>query len=562
MASVHHRYATIGGRRLFYREAGPAGAPAVVLLHGFPASSFMFRDLIPALADRYHVIAPDHLGFGLSDAPPAAEFGYTFDALAGLTAGLLSQLGVTRYALHVQDYGAPVGWRLALADPAAVTVTAIITQSGNGYEAGLTEDFWKPVREYWQDRSPHTEAAIRQALALDAIRWQYLHGVPDESLVSPDTWNHDFALVSRPGNDLVQLALFAGLPREVVAELERLRTENARLLRLLKLSPEQAALPRPGQAGLFEAPPGPVHGGSSPAEKVAFFGALFAARTDVADVPEGCQGDRGAGGAGGVTVGRGRPRVDVFHHACPGRDRPPSGLGTAAGGDGAARRMKLASYDRLFPSQDLLPAGGVGNLIAAPLFRPARDEGRTVFVDPGTLEPYRDQWAFLSTLGRMSPREADRAADKTDRVLTGQVKRLAAATSSQTRPPAAPVIGARLGAGIRLELAELTPSLAATLRHTASIPNPVFYERQRMRASTWNVPRFLHGFDETIDGGLILPRGLTGTVTTLAGEAGSRLQITDERSAGDRAGIYLHRDTNQSPARGRRLPSRASSLGL
>jgi pimeloyl-ACP methyl ester carboxylesterase len=206
MASVHHRYATIDGQRLFYREAGPAGAPAVVLLHGFPASSFMFRDLIPILADRYHVIAPDHLGFGLSDAPPAAEFGYSFDALAGLTAGLLRQLGVTRYAMYVQDYGAPVGWRLALADPDAVT--AIITQSGNGYEAGFTEDFWKPVREYWQDRGPDTEAAIRQALTLDAIRWQYLHGVPDESLVSPDTWGHDFALVSRPGNDLVQLDLF------------------------------------------------------------------------------------------------------------------------------------------------------------------------------------------------------------------------------------------------------------------------------------------------------------------------------------------------------------------
>jgi pimeloyl-ACP methyl ester carboxylesterase len=207
MTAVHHRYATIDGRRLFYREAGPAGAPAVVLLHGFPASSFMFRDLIPVLADRYHVIAPDHLGFGWSDAPPAAEFGYTFDALAGLTAGLLGQLGVARYAMYVQDYGAPVGWRLALADPDAVT--AIITQSGNGYEAGFTEDFWKPVREYWQDQGPDTEAAIRQALTLDVIRWQYLHGVPDESLVSPDTWQHDFAQVSRPGNDLVQLALFA-----------------------------------------------------------------------------------------------------------------------------------------------------------------------------------------------------------------------------------------------------------------------------------------------------------------------------------------------------------------
>jgi pimeloyl-ACP methyl ester carboxylesterase len=207
MHAIHYRYADIGDQQVFYREAGPADAPAVVLLHGFPASSFMFRDLIPLLAGRYHVIAPDHLGFGLSAAPPAGEFTYTFDALAGLTAALLAQLGITRYAMYVQDYGAPVGWRLALADPGAVM--AIITQNGNGYEAGFVEAFWKPVRQYWQDPGPQAEAAVRQALTLEAIRWQYLHGVPDQSLVSPDTWHHDFALVSRPGNDLVQLALFA-----------------------------------------------------------------------------------------------------------------------------------------------------------------------------------------------------------------------------------------------------------------------------------------------------------------------------------------------------------------
>jgi pimeloyl-ACP methyl ester carboxylesterase len=192
---------------VFYREAGPADAPAVVLLHGFPTSSIMYRNLIPILADRYHVIAPDHLGFGLSDAPPVHEFDYTFDALAGLTADLLSQLGVARYAMYVQDYGAPVGWRLALADPDAVT--AVITQSGNGYEAGFAEEFWKPVRAYWQDPSPQSEAPVRQALTLDAIRWQYLQGVADQSLVDPGTWYHDFGLVSRPGNDLVQLKLFA-----------------------------------------------------------------------------------------------------------------------------------------------------------------------------------------------------------------------------------------------------------------------------------------------------------------------------------------------------------------
>jgi len=203
---VHHRYATVQGRQLFYREAGPADAPTIVLLHGFPTSSFMFRNLIPALADRYHVIAPDHLGFGLSDAPAADEFDYTFDALTDLTAGLLDHLGVTRYAMYVQDYGAPIGWRLALRNPGAIT--AIITQNGNGYDAGFVDGFWKTVWDFHREQTPETEAGVRQALTLEAIRWQYVTGVPDESLVSPDTWHHDFALVSRPGNDAVQVALF------------------------------------------------------------------------------------------------------------------------------------------------------------------------------------------------------------------------------------------------------------------------------------------------------------------------------------------------------------------
>lgn len=206
MATVHHRYATVQGRQLFYREAGPAGAPVLVLLHGFPTSSFMFRNLIPALAGRYHVIAPDHLGFGLSDAPPVDEFGYTFDALTGLTAGLLAELGITRYALYVQDYGAPIGWRLALADPAAIT--AIITQNGNGYDAGFVKGFWQTVWDYQREQTPETEAAVRSALTLDATRWQYVTGVPDETVVSPDAWHHDFALLSRPGNDAIQFALF------------------------------------------------------------------------------------------------------------------------------------------------------------------------------------------------------------------------------------------------------------------------------------------------------------------------------------------------------------------
>jgi pimeloyl-ACP methyl ester carboxylesterase len=205
--ATHHRYATVGDYRLFYREAGPNDTPIVLLLHGFPTSSFMFRSLIPRLSDRYHVIAPDHLGFGLSDAPSVDEFTRSFDALAERTVRLLHKLGVERYAMYVQDCGAPVGWRLALANPESIA--AIITQNGNGYEAGFVDAFWEPVREYWHDQNPETEAALRQALTLDAIRWQYLHGVPDPTLVSPDTWNHDYALISRPGNDLVQIRLFA-----------------------------------------------------------------------------------------------------------------------------------------------------------------------------------------------------------------------------------------------------------------------------------------------------------------------------------------------------------------
>jgi pimeloyl-ACP methyl ester carboxylesterase len=206
MPAVHHRYATIDGHRVFFREAGEPDAPALVLLHGFPTSSYMFRDLIPALADRYRVVAPDHLGFGLSDAPPVEEFDYTFDALTELTAGLLRSLGIDRYAIYLQDYGAPIGWRLALRDPAAIT--AIITQNGNGYDAGFVESFWKVVRAYQSEQKADNEAAVRQFLTLDATRWQYLTGVADETLVDPESWYHDYALISRPGNDMVQLKLF------------------------------------------------------------------------------------------------------------------------------------------------------------------------------------------------------------------------------------------------------------------------------------------------------------------------------------------------------------------
>ncbi|GAA2835671.1 alpha/beta fold hydrolase [Nonomuraea rubra] len=202
---VHHRYATVEGHRLFYREAGSAGMPAIVLLHGFPTSSFMFRNLIPRL-EGYRVIAPDHLGFGLSDAPSADEFGYSFDALADLTAGLLDQLGVTRYAIVVQDYGAPIGWRLAIRNPDAVV--AVISQNGNGYDEGFVADNWQAVWNYQREQSPENAAALRAALTLEGIRFQYVTGVEDESILSPDTWHLDHAFVSRPGNAEVQLKLF------------------------------------------------------------------------------------------------------------------------------------------------------------------------------------------------------------------------------------------------------------------------------------------------------------------------------------------------------------------
>jgi pimeloyl-ACP methyl ester carboxylesterase len=205
MATVHHRYASVDGHQLFYREAGPVDAPTIVLLHGYPSSSFMFRDLVPILAERYRVIAPDHLGFGLSDAPSIEEFGYSFEALASLIAALLRQLEVTRYGIYVHDYGAPIGWRLAVTNPSAIT--AIVTQSGNGYEDGFVPSFWEPVWAYSSNPTPEAEAAARGGLTLEAIKWQYLTGVADQSVVSPETWHHDAALVSRPGNDLVQLAL-------------------------------------------------------------------------------------------------------------------------------------------------------------------------------------------------------------------------------------------------------------------------------------------------------------------------------------------------------------------
>ncbi|MEU6070889.1 MULTISPECIES: alpha/beta fold hydrolase [Streptomyces] len=204
---VHHRATTVRDLDVHYREAGPADAPVLLLLHGFPSSSHMFRDLIPLLADSYRVIAPDHIGFGRSAAPSAAEFSYTFDELAAITGEFTEQLGLKEYALYIQDYGAPIGLRLALAHPDRVT--AIVTQNGNAYEEGLGEQAWAPVLALIAERTPETEAPVREISSPDGIKWQYLHGVPDPSLVSPDAYEHDAALMARPGRPEIQLDLIS-----------------------------------------------------------------------------------------------------------------------------------------------------------------------------------------------------------------------------------------------------------------------------------------------------------------------------------------------------------------
>jgi pimeloyl-ACP methyl ester carboxylesterase len=195
----------IDGVKLFYREAGGRDAPVLLLLHGFPTSSHMFRGLIPALAERYRVIAPDLPGFGFSDAPDRAGFAYTFEHLATVIDRFTERLGLTRFAIFVFDYGAPIGFRLALKHPERIS--AIITQNGNAYEEGLSEG-WNPIQAYWQAPTEANRAALRAFLQPATTKWQYVHGVSDESLVAPESYTLDSALLARPGNDEIQLDLF------------------------------------------------------------------------------------------------------------------------------------------------------------------------------------------------------------------------------------------------------------------------------------------------------------------------------------------------------------------
>lgn len=206
LVKVKHRTVNVDGVDVFYREAGDPADPTLLLLHGFPTSSHMFRNLIPALADGFHLVAPDYPGFGNSDFPPREEFDYTFDHLAEVVEGFIGALGLEKFSLYVQDYGAPVGLRIATASPELVE--ALIVQSGNAYEEGFVMPFWEPIFAYAKERSPENEAALRGALEIDAHRWQYTHGVRDIEAISPDNWNLDQRFLDRPGNKEVQLDLF------------------------------------------------------------------------------------------------------------------------------------------------------------------------------------------------------------------------------------------------------------------------------------------------------------------------------------------------------------------
>lgn len=200
-----YQYTTVRGLRMFYREAGSTESPAIVLLHGFPSSSHMFRDLIPQLASRFHVIAPDYIGFGYSDAPGVSEFEYTFDNLASYVEEFLFRvLGLNKFSIYVQDYGAPIGYRIAFKHPDAIE--GIVVQNGNAYAEGIGGAF-DPMKPFWADRTKETEAPVRALLTLPTTVFQYTHGVNDVTRISPDSYTLDQHFLDRPGNDAIQLNL-------------------------------------------------------------------------------------------------------------------------------------------------------------------------------------------------------------------------------------------------------------------------------------------------------------------------------------------------------------------
>jgi len=211
MTTYHH--ANVRQKRIFYREAGSKDSPTIVLLHGFPSSSHMFRDLIPQLSDKFHVIAPDYVGFGYSDAPTAQEFEYTFDNLAAHVEDLLfKNLGLKQFSIYVQDYGAPVGYRIASKHPDAIQ--SIIVQNGNAYEEGIGGAF-DPMRPFWANRNPETENPVRDLLTKETTIFQYAHGVTDPDRISPDSYTVDQFFLDRPGNAAIQLDLLYNYPSNV-----------------------------------------------------------------------------------------------------------------------------------------------------------------------------------------------------------------------------------------------------------------------------------------------------------------------------------------------------------
>jgi pimeloyl-ACP methyl ester carboxylesterase len=205
MTAIKYRSVDVDGLKIFYREAGPADAPALLLLHGFPSSSHMFRDLIPLLADRFHIVAPDLPGFGQSDMPARSEFTYTFDRIASVIDRFTEVIGLKRFAIYIFDYGAPTGFRIATKHPDRIT--AIISQNGNAYEEGLSAS-WSPIRAYWEEPSQANREALRPFLSPETTRWQYVYGEADETTISPDGLSLDNFYLARPGADEIQLDLF------------------------------------------------------------------------------------------------------------------------------------------------------------------------------------------------------------------------------------------------------------------------------------------------------------------------------------------------------------------
>ena len=228
---TQHKYAQINGVNIFYREAGPKDAPVLVLLHGYPSSSHMFRNLISNLSDCYHLIAADYPGYGRSDQPPIAEFDYTFDNYAVIIEQLLMQLGVKKYSLYLMDYGAPVGWRIAYKHPERIET--LIVQNGCAYDEGL-EAFWDPIKAYWANKNDMVaEKALRGFHSPDGLKWQYTHGVPDPGVISPDNWEIDLRHLERPENDRIQLDMFYDYQTNVTMYpkwQEYFRTHNPEML--------------------------------------------------------------------------------------------------------------------------------------------------------------------------------------------------------------------------------------------------------------------------------------------------------------------------------------------